>query len=431
MGEGALAKAMPAFEALPPVVVGLGRLSIADVVRVAIYGAPAVLADGARERMLRSHGVIEAISARGGPVYGVTTGLGALKTIAVSAAEQEPFNHQMIRAHAVGHGPLAPLPYVRAAMLVRAEGLTLGAAGVRPDLVEALLAALNADAIHDVHVIGSVGQGDLAPLAEIGLALIGEGPDVIRMRRAGLRPFRLAAREGLALISANAFSIGIAALALDRASTALSALTLSAALALEGFLANLSAFTPAIARLRPQPGIAETIAALRDLLNGGALLRGARPPRNLQDPLCFRVIPQTSGAAWQALGHARQLIETELRSSTDNPAVLVDEGQAISNGNHDVTPATLALDYARLALAQAATIGDERIQKLLDSRFTGLPGGLRARADLAEDGLGVLGHGAAALVAEIRLLAAPVSLELPTSSLAEGCLLYTSPSPRD
>lgn len=417
---GAAQRTSPVVDRVPPVVVGRGDLSIADVVGVAVRGAPAVLADEARERMRRSHALIEAIGARGDSVYGVTTGLGALKTISVPSADQERFNHQMIRTHAVGHGALAPLPYVRAAILLRAEGLALGAAGVRPELVDALLTALNADAIQHVHLIGSVGQADLAPLAEIALALIGEGRDAVRMRQAGLRPVRLAAREGLALISSNAFSVGIAALALDRAGTALSALGLSAALALEGFLANLSAFTPVVARLRPQPGIAATIAALRDLLAGGALLRGARAPHYLQDPLCFRVIPQTSGAAWQALAHARALIEGELGSSSDNPAVVVEEGQAVSNGNHDATPVTLALDYARLGLAQTATIANERIQKLLDARFTGLPGGLRARTDLAEDGLGVLGHGAAALTAEIRLLAAPVALELPTSGLAEG-----------
>ncbi len=420
MGEGALAHATPLSDALLPVVVGQGRLSIHDVVEVATRGAPAVLAESARDRMQQSRAIIEAIQARGDPLYGLTTGVGALRTVAVGGAEQERFNHQMIRSHAVGHGPLAPESFVRAAVLVRAEGLAMGAAGVRPRLVDALLAALNANAIHHVHLIGSIGQSDLAPLAEIGLAVIGEGEDGGRMRRAGILPLRLGPREGLALISSNAFSVGIAALALHRASTALSALTLSAALAFEGFLANVSALDPAIAVLRPHPGIKQTVHAVRDLLAGGTLLGGVRPPRNLQDPLCFRVVPQTSGAALQALTHARHLIETELRSSTDNPAVLIEEGRAISNGNHDITPAAIGLDYARLGLAQAATIANERIQKLLDARFSALPGGLRVRADLEEDGLGVLGHGAAALTAEIRLLAAPVTLELPTTGLAEG-----------
>lgn len=419
MQDGAFART-PAADATRPVIIGRGRLSIRDVVDVAARGVPALLSPEASGRMTRSHAIIEAIHARGEPLYGVTTGVGAQKTIAVASSEQARFNHQMIRAHAVGHGPLAPRHFIRAALLVRAEGLALGAAGVRPRLVEALLGALSADAIHHVHLIGSVGQSDLAPLAEIGLALIGEGRDAARMRRAGLLPLRLGPREGLALISSNAFTVGVAALALDRAATALSALLLSAALSFEGFEANVSALDPAIAVLRPHPGIKEMVTRLRDLLAGGSLLSGARPPRNLQDPLCFRVVPQTYGAAQQGLSHAMELIETELRSSTDNPAVLLEEGRAVSNGNHDITPALVALDYARLALAQAVTITDERIQKLLDARFTGLPGGLRVRADFAEDGLSMLGHGAAALSAEIRLLATPVSLELPTTGLAEG-----------
>ena len=147
---------------------------------------------------------------------------------------------------------------------------------------------------------------------------------------------------------------------------------------------------------------------------------GTRPPARLQDPLCFRVIPQAHGAAHHALAHARSTIETELCAASDNPALVSADGRTIANGNHDSTPLALALDHARLGLAQAVTIANERIQKLLDDRFSGLPGGLRAVADLPDDGLGAVGHGACALAAEMRLLACPVSLEQPTSSAAAG-----------
>jgi len=403
-----------------PAVVGQGGMTIADVVRVAANGVCAVLDPQARARMLSSRAVVERVLDRGDSVYGLNTGVGPQKTVLVAPAEQEQFNRLMILAHCVGHGETAPSEFVRAAMLVRAEGLALGAAGVRPDLVEALLAALNADALPRVHLIGSLGQSDLAPLAEIARALIGEGPDASTVARAGLPPLRLAPREALALINSNAFTVGIAALALARAYTALGALELSAALSFEGFVANVAAIDPAVASLRPHTGIGQTIDHLRKLLAGGALLNGTRAPRNLQDPLCFRVIPQTHAAAHHALTHARELVETELHSATDNPAVLMDEDRMLPNGNHDIAPVAVALDYARLGLAQAVTIANERIQKLLDSRFSGLPSGLRAHTDLAEDGLAVIGHGSSALAAEARLLAAPVSLEHPTSSAAEG-----------
>jgi len=403
-----------------PVVVGRGEVTIADVVRVATDGVCAVLDPEARERMISSRSVIERVLVRGDSVYGLTTGVGPQKTVVVPPAEQERFNRLMILAHCVGHGESAPPAFVRAAMFVRAEGLALGAAGVRPAVVEALLAALNANALPSVHLIGSLGQSDLAPLAEIARALIGEGPEAGLMARAGLRSLQLAPREALALINSNAFSVGIAALALARACAALNALELSAALSFEGFVANVSALDPAVARLRPHEGIGRTVEHLRELLAEGALLTGTRAARNLQDPLCFRVIPQTHAAAHHALAHARELVETELRSATDNPAVLADEERVLPHGNHDSAPIAVALDYARLGLAQAVTIGNERVQKLLDSRFSGLPSGLRARPDLAEDGLAVVGHGSTALAAEARLLAAPVTLEQPTSSAAEG-----------
>ena len=163
-----------------------------------------------------------------------------------------------------------------------------------------------------------------------------------------------------------------------------------------------------------------TIGALRGLLAGGALLEGARPPRSLQDPLCFRVLPQTHGATHTALSHIRSTVETELGSASDNPAVLTADGRTLANGNHDSTALAVALDHARLGLAQSVTIANERIQKLLDERFSGLPTGLRARTDIPDDGLGAVGHGASALAAEARLLAAPTTLEQPTSSAATG-----------
>jgi histidine ammonia-lyase len=405
---------------IAPVVVGEDGLRIADVVRVATDAAKVVLDPDAQQRMSAARGVIERVLDRGKSVYGLNTGVGPQQQVGVPPAEQARFNRLMILAHCVGHGEHAPSSFVRAAMLVRAHGLALGAAGVRPVIVETLLDALNAGVSPTVHLIGSIGQSDLAPMAEIARVLIGAGSDADLMARTELHPLELAPGEALALISSNAFSVGIAALALARSVNALEALELSAALAFEGFVANVSALDPAVAGLRPYDGIAQTIERLRELLAGSALLRGTRTPRNLQDPLCFRTVPQAHAAAHHALDHAIALVETELRSAADNPAVLTREDRAFSHGNHDITPVAVGLDYARLGLAQAITIANERIQKLLDSRFSGLPSGLRARNDLAEDGLAVIGHGSTAIAAECRLLAGPVTLEQTTSAAAEG-----------
>jgi histidine ammonia-lyase len=403
-----------------PVVIGEPALGIDDVVRAAVEGAEVVVDRAAMGRMVAARGTIDDALTRGETVYGVTTGVGPQKRRRVSAEDQGEFNRLMILAHCVGHGDHAPDTFVRAAMVVRAQGLAAGAAGVRPAVVQALVDALNAGVHPTVHLIGSIGQSDLSPMAEIARALIGAGPDGQLIAAAGLRPLELEAREALALISSNSFSVGVASIGLAAADLALHALELAAALSFEGFLANVSALDRAVARLRAHDGVAPTIDRLRGLLDGGTLLLRTRPSRNLQDPLCFRNLPQIHASARNALSHATGLVETELGSAADNPAVIAEERRVLSNGNHDITQVAVGLDYARLALAQAITIANERIQKLLDPRFSGLPSGLRAHDDLAVDGLAVLGHGSTALAAECRLLAAPVTLEQTSSAMAEG-----------
>lgn len=410
--------------------VGTGLLAVTDVVDVATRNARVHLAPHARTVMLSSRELLLRLASDGERVYGLTTGVGSQRSIAVPDDDQAAFNQQLVRGHAIGHGAFAPEAFIRAAMIVRAEGLALGGAGVRPEVVEALAGVLNAGLTPRVHAIGSVGQGDLAPLAEIASLLVGEGSYAAKLRESGLEPIELASREGLALVSANSYAVGIAALAVDRAWKALHALELSAALAYEGFLGNPSALDEAIAAHRPHRVLVAAIRGIRSQLQHGALLDGRTPPRNLQDPLCFRVVPQTHASPYAALEQAEQTVVTELRSATDNPLAIPVEGRVVANGNHDITVLTVALDHCRLALAQAASIAVERVIKLLDSRFTALPGGLRYRADRAEDGHGMLGHGAAALGSEIRLLASPVSLEQSTTSLAEGIEDRMSLAPR-
>ena len=408
-----------AFADQRPTTVRLGTsVTIDDVVAVAERQARAELDPAARAAMRRARNVAAAALAEGGPVYGLTTGVGARKGHSVE--QQHEFNRLMILDHCVGHGAPAPASVVRATMAVRAHGLALGGTAVHPRVVEALVAALNSDATPAVRLVGSVGQGDLSPLAEIARWLIGEGPDAPRLHEAGLEPLRLGPGEALALIGSNAFAVAIASLAVARMTTALQALEIAAALSFEAFDANVSVIDPAVAQVRPHEGTRHVIQRLRAELHGGALLEGRRPPRNLQDPLCYRVTPQTMGSTHHALAEAGRMVEIELRSRSENPVILTDAGRILANGNFDSTPLTVALDYARLGAAQAATLAGERILKLLDPRFSGLAAGLRDDPNGTEDGIGVSGHGAAAITTEIRLLAAPVSLELSTSALTEG-----------
>jgi histidine ammonia-lyase len=399
--------------------IGDEPLAVPDVVAIA-NGARAELGTGARVRMQAARDLVEELVRRDAAVYGLTTGVGAQKRHHVDAAEQAQFNRLMIEAHALGYGDPAPRTWVRAAIAVRAAGLAQGHAGVRPQLVDTMLAALDADAIPQVHLVGSIGQSDLAPLAEISRALIGTGPEAGLLRSHGVEPIELAAREALALINHNAFSTGIAALALAAADRSVTAAGRAAALTYEGMLGNVAGLDPLVAAIRPMPQLGALITELRELLAGGALLAGRTPPRVLQDPLCLRVVPQTHAACRQALEHARVVIDAELASAADNPIVDAGSGRSFSAGNHDITPVAIAIDYARLGLAQVATTACERVQRLLDPAFTDLPSGLRATDETPQDGLQILANGAAALAAEIRLAAQPVTTEQPTSHIAEG-----------
>ena len=402
------------------VALGAGTLTPATVVEIA-GGRRVSLAPQARERMLSTRSLAERIVARGDVVYGLTTGVGALKTVGVAEQAQGQFNQLMLRAHAVGHGVAVPPEWVRAAMVVRAAGLAIGAAGVRPAVPVAFCDALNAGFVPVVHRIGSVGQADLSQMAEIGLALTGDGPVGATLAQHGLTPLVLGAREAHAIVNSNAFSTGVACLGLDAALGAVAALEVSAALAYEAFLGNVDQLHPQVDLLRPYPGHMAAAEHLRSLLAGGALADGSTPPRALQDVLSFKTAGQVQGAARDCLAELGDRLRIELASSGDSPIMIAAEDRAISTGNHDATPVGLALDYARVGLANAAMVAGERVQKLLTPHFSGLASGLRADASTPDDALGILGGvGIASLVAEIRLLAAPTMLEIPTSGVAEG-----------
>jgi histidine ammonia-lyase len=393
-------------------------LTVEQVADVALRGHPVALSAEARERIESARRATEALLARDERVYGLTTGLGALKRVRVARGDQLRFNSLQLRSHRTGTGADVPERVVRAAMLAQLAGFAAGYSGVRPALADHLVGALNAGLAPRVRTVGSLGVSDLAPLAEIACALTGEGEWADELARLGLEPWRPESKESLAFINSNAFTLGWAALALGRAAVALDRLDEAAALTFEGMLGNVQAFDAAVAEARPLSGSARTIARVRSLLEGGALLREGHG-RDLQDPLTMRVVPQTHGAGHTAHAHARGLVEAELVSSHDNPLITRD-GRALSNGNFDSLPYGVALDYLRIALAHVVTVSSERANKLTHSAFSGLATGLRADDGSSDDGLGIVVYGATAAAAEVRLLAQPTTLDLPTTTTAEG-----------
>jgi len=380
-------------------------LTVADVVRVAREGEPVELAAEAVDRMRETRALVDRIVARGDEVYGVTTGVGARKKLRVPLDDLPSFNRRLIENHRIGTGADAPREAVRGTMLRVANAFAKGTSGVRPEIAERIVRALNDDERPRVRMLGSVGQGDLAPLADLAAELFGD--------------VELQAKEGLALLNSNSFSTALATLALADTERLVDALDVSGAMDLEAFAANLTMLHPAIADVRPYPGLCAAIARLRALLEGSSLWE-PNAARNLQDPLTFRCLPQIHGATRDALSFGTAQLEIELNASQENPLVIPDEDRIVSVANFDVLPLAAALDFLRTALAPALTSACERMLKLLQGPITGLPDGLAPRQGLVENSLGELGVAAQALTAEARLLAHPVSFEVVTSTHAEG-----------
>jgi histidine ammonia-lyase len=387
-------------------------LTLEEVVRVARHGEQVELASESLEKMHTSRAVVEDALEAGQQVYGFTTGVGMRKRFAIDES-QAHFNRQLIRGHLVGQGPTAPDDVVRAVLVKLANSLAHGFAGVRPELAELLAERLNNGAMPRVRMLGSVGQADLAANADLAEGILGD--------------FALAAGEALVLVDNNAFSTGFATLAVVDCETLLDGLDVAGALDLEAFAANLGLIDEAVAEARPYPGLRSTLLRLRELLEGSSLWDDE--PRNLQDPLTFRTLPQVNGAARDALGYAKNVLAVELNSHQGNPVVDFSARRVLAAGNFDVVPLAAALDFLRIALAPALTSAAERALKLLQAPLTGLPEGLGARPGLAEPALSELGHAVQGFAAEARLLAQPVSFELASTTQHEGIEDRTTMAP--
>jgi histidine ammonia-lyase len=385
-------------------VVVTGRdLTRAALVDVARNDARVMLDPGAVDRMTATRSVLEAALERGDAIYGSSTAVGVLKRVKVSADDAAAYSARVLRTHAVGQGPPAPPDLVRGTMLRLANAFAEASPGVRPQLAERVVDALNAGEAPTLRMLGSIGQGDLAPMADLGLALFGDR--------------ELGVGEGLAIVGSNAFSTAAAALATADAERLLASMEVAGALSLEGLAARPTLFHPAIADVRPYPGLRDVVDRLNGLLEGSALHDPATP-RHLQDPLSFRNLPQLQGACRDALAHVDAQLAIELNASQGNPIVAGDE--VLSVANFEILPIAAALDYLRIVLASALAASAERTVKLLERSWSGLPTGLTMSGDPSDPGLAYWGIAVQSLAAEARLLAAPVSHHVVSTAHAEG-----------
>ena len=386
-------------------------LTVTQVMAVARHGEAVALAPEAIGAMRRARAVVEDILAGDEPVYGLTTGVGERKAFLLDPAERRQFNLRLVLNHRIAQGDAAPADVVRGAMLCLANSYAKGVTGVRPELAQMIVTLLNEGFAPPVRRLGSIGQGDLGPMADLAHGLL---------TRSG---FEVAENEGLALVSSNAFTTAWACIATADADALLSVFDVAGALDLEAFGANLACLHPVIEQTRPFPGLAATLHQLRLLLAGSYLWQPGAA-RFLQDPLTFRCIPHIHGAARDALDYARNILHLELNSSQSNPVVVLPDGnepgRIVSVGNFDTGPLAAALDFLRIALAPVVTSANERAVKLLQAPYSGLPAGLAALSGSPDDALAELATSGQAITVEARTLAHPVSYELASSVKGEG-----------
>ncbi|WP_210207932.1 HAL/PAL/TAL family ammonia-lyase [Bosea caraganae] len=417
------------------VTIGDGPLSLEQVHAVAHGEAGVALALEVGERLRVARGVVERSLERGDAIYGLTTGLGAAVDTRLAADQIAAFQQRAVRARAVGVGPCLTQAEVRAMLLVRLAGLAQGASGISPVFAETIAAMLNARLHPVVRRIGSLGEADLSPLAQVFLPLVGEGeaefggrvlPGADAMRAAGIAMPEFGPKDGLALLNANAESVGLAALALHEVKLALGALTVAGALSLEAYRANLSPIAADLVALRPVPSQVAGSVKLRALLAGSDLFE-AGAARRVQDPLSFRCLAPVNGAALAAFELARELVEIELNGAGDSPAVLAGDDTLRSTVNFDTTALALAFEGLGLAAAHAAAISAFRVVKLMSPASSDLPRFL-TRHGGSHAGFATTQKTASVLEAEIRHLALPLGPM--TMPVADGVEDYAPMTPR-
>lgn len=413
------------------VVVGTSGVTASDVLAVARGGARVELSAEAVAALAAAREIVDALAAKPEPVYGVSTGFGALASRHISPELRAQLQRNIVRSHAAGMGPRVEREVVRALMFLRLKTLCSGHTGVRPEVARTMADVLNAGITPVVHEYGSLGcSGDLAPLSHCALTLMGEGdaegPDgVVRpagelLAAHGIAPVELREKEGLALLNGTDGMLGMLVMALADLDMLYKSADVTAALSLEALLGTDKVLAPELHAIRPHPGQGDSAANMLAVLKGSQLTGHHQDdaPR-VQDAYSVRCAPQVAGAGRDTLAHARLVAERELAAAVDNPVVLPD-GRVESNGNFHGAPVAYVLDFLAIAVADLGSIAERRTDRLLDkNRSHGLPPFLADDAGV-DSGLMIAQYTQAALVSELKRLAVPASADsIPSSAMQE------------
>ncbi len=404
-------------------------LTLPALVAIAEGRAEVTLTAAARERVAASRAVVDRVARGDVAVYGINTGFGSFADVRIAPDALETLQVNLLRRHAAGVGEHLPVPAVRAMMALRANVLARGHSGLRPETLDLLVAMINRGVHPVVPSRGSVGaSGDLAPLAHLALVLIGEGEAEgpagrvtgrEALERAGLATVRLAPKEGLALINGTQASTAVLALALAAAERLARAADIVAALTIDVLRGSTRPFESRIHDARPHAGQRTSAATIARLMAGSAINQSHANCGRVQDAYSERCAAQVHGACRDALAFISRTVEVEANASTDNPMVFADTGEIVSGGNFHGAPIGLAADVLAAAVTQVATISERRAERLVNPALSDLPAFLTERGGL-ESGLMLAQVTAAALCAELKALAHPVSVDtIPTSANKE------------
>ncbi len=411
------------------IIIKKGKMTLDDVEAIARKNARVKIHDNTLKELSKSRALIDKWVRQGKKIYGVTTGFGALSTIAISGDNTLTLQKNILLSHAAGVGQPLPEDVVRAMMAIRVNDFCLGRSGLRPETINRLVEFLNSGITPVVPEKGSVGaSGDLAPMAHLALVLIGEGEAFVKGRRmtgaralqqCSIEPLELKAGEGLALINGTQMMTAIGALALIDIVNLCKHADIAASMSLEVLLGTRTAFDARIHNARPHHGQQTAAANMLKISDKSEIVSSHKDCSKIQDAYSLRCSPQVHGATLDTVNYAKKVFETEMNSSTENPLIFTDSEEFISGGNFHGQPIALVLDFLAIAVAELASISERRVERLVNPNLSGLPAFLVENGGL-NSGFMIVQYTAAAIVSDNKILAHPSSVDsIPTSANKE------------
>lgn len=408
------------------IILGEKNLDIDSLIQICRDKARVKLSEKAWEPIRKSRGLIEEWVDCGRPVYGVTTGFGALCDVSIPPRDARKLQENILMSHACGVGAPLPEEAVRGTAAIRVQDLAQGYSGIRLETIQAMVDLLNAGVHPVMPEKGSVGaSGDLAPMSHLALVLIGMGeafyngermPGAEALKAAGLDPIQLEAGEGLALINGTQVMTAISALVLHDAVRLVKTSDIACSVSLEVLMGTNVEFNPKIHQIRPHPGQTDAAANMYRITENSEIISSHKDCGRVQDAYTLRCSPQIHGATRDAVTHVYSIVTTEINSSTTNPIIIPETGEYLSGGNFHGQPVALAADYLAMGLAELANVSERRIERLVNPQLSGLPAFLVKESGL-NSGFMIAQYTAAALVSENKVLAHPASVDsIPTSA---------------